>query len=168
MNFFSFNCPLREYFFCNPPPPNKFPKGPSLIRPLFDFADTIWGDRDHITLMRDLLVLQNKAAKVILDLSNYASSTDALKHSDGLPYFKSALYIDTLPLLSTSTDLYITILIFWETLTSIVITIEEGTISVFLSLKGITEIRDLLYQSAKEWNILGAYFKEINSLLLVY
>ena len=81
--------------------------------------------------MRDLLVLQNKAAKVILDLSNYASSTNALKHSDGLPYFKTALYIDTLPLLSTSTDLYITILIFWETLTSIVITLEEGTISVF-------------------------------------
>ena len=44
------------------------------------------------------------------------------KHSDGLPYLKSALYIDTLPPLSTST----------ETPTSIVITLEEGTISVFL------------------------------------
>ena len=55
--------------------------------------------------MRDLLVLQNKAAKGILDLPNYATSTNALRHSDGLPYFKSALYIDTLPLLSTSTDL---------------------------------------------------------------
>ena len=42
-------------------------------------ADTIWGDRDNITLMHDLQVLQNKAAKVILDLPNYASSTDALK-----------------------------------------------------------------------------------------
>ena len=51
----------------------------ALIRPLFDFADTIWGDRDNITLMHDLQVLQNKAAKVILDLPNYASSTDALK-----------------------------------------------------------------------------------------
>ena len=29
--------------------------------------------------MHDLQVLQNKAAKVILDLPNYASSTDALK-----------------------------------------------------------------------------------------
>ena len=77
-----------------------------LIRPLFDFADTIWGDRDNITLMHDLQVLQNKAAKVILDLPNYASSTDALK-TLGWPTFsfKSALYIDTLPLLSTSTDL---------------------------------------------------------------
>ena len=51
----------------------------ALIRPLFDFADTIRGDRDNITLMHDLQVLQNKAAKVILDLPNYASSTDALK-----------------------------------------------------------------------------------------
>ena len=51
----------------------------ALIRPLFDFADTIWRDRDNITLTHDLQVLQNKAAKVILDLPNYASSTDALK-----------------------------------------------------------------------------------------
>ena len=51
----------------------------ALIRPHFDFADTILGDRDNITLMHDLQVLQNKAAKVILDLPNYASSTDALK-----------------------------------------------------------------------------------------
>ena len=50
----------------------------ALIRPLFDFADTIWGDSDSITLMHDLQALQNKAAKVILDLLNYASSTDTL------------------------------------------------------------------------------------------
>ena len=51
----------------------------ALIRPLFDFSDTIWGDRDNIRLMHNLQVLQNKAAKVILDLPNYVSSTDALK-----------------------------------------------------------------------------------------
>ena len=32
----------------------------ALIRPLFDFADTIWGERDNITLMHDLQVLQNR------------------------------------------------------------------------------------------------------------
>ena len=77
----------------------------ALIRPLFDFADTIWGDRDNITLMHDLQVLQNKAAKVILDLPNYASSNDALKTLGWPTFLKSALYVDTLPLLSTSTDL---------------------------------------------------------------
>ena len=53
----------------------------ALVWPLFDFADTIWGDkyRDNIKLMHDLQVLQNKAAKVILDLPSYALSTYALK-----------------------------------------------------------------------------------------
>ena len=91
------------------------------------------------------------------------------KHSDGLPYLKSALYIDTLPLLSTSTDLWITILMLWEAKTSIVITLDwEGTISVFHSLKGIIFYgkRRLFYQCTKEWNILDTSFKEINSLLL--
>ena len=52
----------------------------ALIRPLLDFADTIWGDRDNITLMHDLQVLKNKAAKVILDLPNYASSNTRMAY----------------------------------------------------------------------------------------
>ena len=52
----------------------------ALIRPLFDFADTFWGDRDNITLMHDLQVLKNKAAKVILDLPNYASSNSRMAY----------------------------------------------------------------------------------------
>ena len=40
----------------------------TLISPLFDYADVIWGDKDNTTLMGDLQILQNKAAKVILDL----------------------------------------------------------------------------------------------------
>ena len=71
------------------------------------------------------------------------------------------------PLLSTFTDLWITILIFWKTQISIVITLDwEGMISVFLSLKRITESRHFFYQCAKEWNILVASFKEMNTLLL--
>ena len=63
----------------------------ALIRPLFDFADIILGDRDNITLMHDLQVLQNKAAKVILDLPNYASSTDALKTLEWPTLFQECL-----------------------------------------------------------------------------
>ena len=63
----------------------------ALIRPLFDFAGTILGDRDNITLMHDLQVLQNKAAKVILDLPNYASSTDALKTLEWPTLFQECL-----------------------------------------------------------------------------
>ena len=139
----------------------------ALIRPLFDFADTIWGDRDNITLMHNLQVLQNKAAKVILDLPNYASSTDALKTLGWPTLFQERLvhrYITTFKYIHGLVDHKFNIL--RETQTSIVITLEEGTISVFLSLKGITERRDFFYQCAKEWNILDAPFKEINSLLL--
>ena len=65
--------------------------------------------------MNDLQVLQNKAAKVIFDWSNYASSTYPLKTLGWPTYLNSALYIETLPRLSKSTDLWITILIFCET-----------------------------------------------------
>ena len=51
----------------------------TLISPLFDYADVIWGNKDKTTLMGDLQILQNKPAKVILDLPGYASSSNALK-----------------------------------------------------------------------------------------
>ena len=46
MNFFSFNFPLREYFFCTwPPRPHKFSNGPSLSRK--------WdGDQEEVTVKR--------------------------------------------------------------------------------------------------------------------
>ena len=47
--------------------------------PVFDYADIIWGDKDNTIIMVDLQILQNKAAKVILDLPSNASSTDAPK-----------------------------------------------------------------------------------------
>ena len=34
-----------------------------LIIPLFDYGDTVWGDKNNDTLMGQLQVLQNKAAK---------------------------------------------------------------------------------------------------------
>ena len=36
------------------------------ILPLFDYGDIIWGDRGNVSLMSDLQVLQNKAARLIL------------------------------------------------------------------------------------------------------
>ena len=51
----------------------------SYILPLFDYADLAWGDRGTETLMPDLQVLQNKAAKIILNLPYRSSAIDALK-----------------------------------------------------------------------------------------
>ena len=50
----------------------------SLVLPLFDYADIIWGDKDNIVIMNDLQILQNKAAKLILDKPLYSSATEAL------------------------------------------------------------------------------------------
>ena len=53
----------------------------SLIIPLFDYGDTVWGDRNNDRLMGQLQVLQNKAAKVVLNLSP-SSLTEALDRLD--------------------------------------------------------------------------------------
>ena len=49
-----------------------------LVLPIFDYADLVWGDKDNASLMKELQILQNKAAKLILDRSLHFSSTDAL------------------------------------------------------------------------------------------
>ena len=38
----------------------------SLVMPLFDYADLVWGDKHNVILMTSLQVLQNKAAKIFL------------------------------------------------------------------------------------------------------
>ncbi len=46
--------------------------------PLFEYADLVWGDKHNASLMTTLQVLQNKAAKIILDRPFYLSASDAL------------------------------------------------------------------------------------------
>ena len=50
----------------------------SMMLPLFDYVDIVWGDPDNKVLMKPLQILQNKAAKVILDRPSSLSSSDAL------------------------------------------------------------------------------------------
>ena len=50
----------------------------ALILPLFDYADIIWGDKNNTFLVDQLQILQNKAAKTILDAPYLSSSTEAL------------------------------------------------------------------------------------------
>ena len=49
----------------------------SLVIPIFDYADIIWGDKNNTVLMENLQVLQNKAAKIILDRPLHSSASDA-------------------------------------------------------------------------------------------
>ena len=53
-----------------------------LIIPLFDYRDTVWGDKNNDTLMGQRQVLQNKATKVLLNLPPRSSSTEALDRLD--------------------------------------------------------------------------------------
>ena len=57
----------------------------SLVMPLFDYADLVWGDKHNVTLMTSLQVLQNKAAKIILDRPLYSSATHALATPKWVP-----------------------------------------------------------------------------------
>jgi hypothetical protein len=50
----------------------------SLVLPIFDYADVIWGDKNNTVLMNNLQILQNKAAKIVLDRPIFSSATDAL------------------------------------------------------------------------------------------
>ena len=45
-----------------------------LVLPLFDCGDLVWGDKDNIVLMESLQILQNKAAKIILNRNPLSSS----------------------------------------------------------------------------------------------
>ena len=50
----------------------------ALILLLFGYADIIWGDKNNLSLMDQLQILQNKAAKTILDVPYLSYSTEAL------------------------------------------------------------------------------------------
>lgn len=51
----------------------------TLVMPLMDYADVVWGDRNNVSLMQQIQVLHNKAAKLVLDLPWFSSSTLALQ-----------------------------------------------------------------------------------------
>ena len=56
--------------------------------PLFEYADLVWGDKHNATLMSSLQVLQNKAAKIILDRPLYSSASHALATLKWIPLEK--------------------------------------------------------------------------------
>ena len=57
----------------------------SLIIPLFDYGDILWGKKNNETLMNQLQTLQNKAAKVLLDQTPQSSATEAFSTLDWKP-----------------------------------------------------------------------------------
>ena len=46
----------------------------TIVLPVFDYADVVWGDRFNCTLMNRLQFFQNKAVKLITDKPPFSSS----------------------------------------------------------------------------------------------
>jgi len=56
----------------------------SMILPLLDYSDIVWGDKKNKTLMAKVQLLQNKAAKLILDKAKHPLATEAINELDWL------------------------------------------------------------------------------------
>lgn len=56
----------------------------STILPLLDYSDIVWGDKQNKTLMAKVQLLQNKAAKLILDKAKHPLATEAINELDWL------------------------------------------------------------------------------------
>ena len=50
----------------------------TMITPLFDYGDTVWGDRNNQCMMKTLQVLHNRCAKLVLNMKPCDSSTKVL------------------------------------------------------------------------------------------
>ena len=134
--------------------------------PLFDYGDTIWGDKGNTTLMNELQLLQNKAAKIILSLPKFYSSTEALRELYWPTLFKHRLFRRCVFLFK-----YV-----------------NGIIDVKFDTKRISDIHSyntrgkfnfylprvrrnygkqrLLYQGMAEWNSLDKSIRDMRSLLI--
>ena len=57
----------------------------SPILPLLDYGDIVWGDKNNITIMDHLQVLQNNAARCLLDLPRSSSGSQAIRQLNWKP-----------------------------------------------------------------------------------
>ena len=60
----------------------------SFILPLFDYGDIIWGDHGNVSLMSELKVLQNKAARLTLVLPAHFPAAEAIKRLGWKPLLR--------------------------------------------------------------------------------
>ena len=60
----------------------------SFILPLFDYGDIIWGDHGNASLMSELKVFQNKAARLTLVLPAHFPAAKAIKRLGWKPLLR--------------------------------------------------------------------------------
>ena len=49
-----------------------------MVIPILEYAIIVWGDKNNKVLMNSIQVVQNKAAKLVLDRATHSSSSQAL------------------------------------------------------------------------------------------
>ena len=50
----------------------------TMVIPILEYASIVWGDKNNTVLMDSIQVLQNRAAKMVLDRAPHSSSREAL------------------------------------------------------------------------------------------
>ena len=138
----------------------------SLVRPLFDYGDIIWGDKGDTTLMSELQLLQNKAAKIILSLPSFYSSTEALRELCWPTLFKHRLFHRCVFVFK-----YVNGIIDFKFDTKRISDIHpyntRGKFNFYLPrVRRNYGKQRLLYQGMAEWNSLDKSIRDMRSLLI--
>ena len=132
----------------------------ALILPLFDYADIVWGDKNNTSLMDQLQILQNKAAKTILDAPYLSSSTEALSKLNWHPLTHRRYLHRMLTIYKLENDLTEFSFNLPKTIT-ICITPDVETISILTNQRPAGESRSCCIRHAKStmlWIIMSNRF----------
>ena len=106
----------------------------TMIQPILDYGDIVWGDRFNQTQMDRLQVLQNKAAKIILNKPVYSSSTSALASLGWKTlkvrrqFHRSLFFLNVLKICQILTSTWLTDLLFIITVPVLVQNLEHQSI----------------------------------------
>ena len=135
----------------------------SLILPLFDYGDIIWGDKNNFMIMESLQVLPNKAAKIILDRPIHSSLSDALEELNWIKLDKRRHYHRCLYIYKSVNNLLTT----HVTLTNLFDVHDYNTRNSqnfrLPAVKTNWGKQRLAYQAVKEWNSLPMNIRNCSS-----
>ena len=124
----------------------------------------MWGDKNNNTLMGQLQVLQNKAAKVLLNLPPRSSSTEALDRLDLKPLLKRRHFHHCIMMqkyLLGKIDFKFDVRRNSSFHSYLTRRSNEACVPI-----GASKLQTFIYKASKDWNSLDNDFKNIKSLSL--
>ena len=136
----------------------------TLILPLLNYADIIWGDKNNSTIMQSLQILQNKAAKVILDLPVHSSATDALHTLNWIKLDRRRQYHRSLYIFKCKNNLlssHLSLLKSYDVHRYNTRNSQNFRLPAVMTNWGKQRLG---YQAVKEWNALPLYIRNCTSI----